>query len=142
YESRKGNDSAQSGYYNYSSALTNKEQTELWRIDFASVNIYKMQNWRNMKGGRAYYKQSAAVMAESVNWVYDYRRDLNENGKVTIIMGDHDFLDFYSENHKKILKGYTAVRLVTIKDAGHNIWTDDLKGFQSELKKSLAITQK
>ena len=137
YESRNGSDSFQVGYYNYKPHLTDKEQTELWRIEFASVNIYRMENWRLMKGGRAYYKIDAAMMAESVNWVYDYRQALNNNGKVTIIMGDHDFLDFNAENHKKLLANFHKVKVVTIKDAGHNIWTDDPKTFKIELIKAL-----
>jgi pimeloyl-ACP methyl ester carboxylesterase len=137
YESRNGSDSSQVGYYNYKSYLTDKEQTELWRIEFASVNIYRMENWRLMKGGRAYYKNDAAMMAESVNWIYDYRQTLNNNGKVTIIMGDHDFLDFNAENHKKLLVNFPKVKVVTIKDAGHNIWTDDPITFKIELIKAL-----
>jgi len=137
YESRNGSDSSRVGYYNYKSHLTDKEQTELWRIEFASVNIYRMANWRLMKGGRAYYKKDAAAMAESVNWVYDYRQALNDNGKVTIIMGDHDFLDFNAENHKKLLANFPKVKVVIIKDAGHNIWTDDPKTFKIELIKAL-----
>ena len=138
YESRNGSDSSHVGYYNYKSHLTDKEQTELWRINFASVNIYRMANWRLIKGGRAYYKQEAAVMAKSVNWVYDYRQVLNENGKVTIIMGDHDFLDFNAENHKKLLVNFPKVKVVTIKDTGHNIWTDDPGKFRIELNKALS----
>ncbi|PKP28457.1 MAG: hypothetical protein CVU01_04115 [Bacteroidetes bacterium HGW-Bacteroidetes-18] len=137
YESKNGNDTSQIGYYNYKSLLTDKEQTELWRINFASVNIYRMANWRLIKGGRAYYKQAAAVMAESVNWVYDYRQALNDNGKVTIIMGDHDFIDFNAEYHRKLLANFPRVKVVTIEDAGHNIWTDDPDKFKTELNKAL-----
>lgn len=69
YESRNGSDSSQVGYYNYKSYLTDKEQTELWRIEFASVNIYRMENWRLMKGGRAYYKKDAAIQLYTMrNW--------------------------------------------------------------------------
>jgi pimeloyl-ACP methyl ester carboxylesterase len=96
-----------------------------------------MANWRLMKGGRAFYKEDAARMAESVNWVYDYRQALYNNGKVTIIMGDHDFLDFNAENHKKLLANFHKVKVVTIKDAGHNIWIDDPKTFKIELIKAL-----
>lgn len=138
YETLNGSDSYQAGYYNYKSHLTDKEQTELWRINFASVNIYRMANWRLIKGGRAYYKQEATVMAESANWVYDYRQALNEIGKVTIILGDHDFLDFNAENHKKLLANFPRVKVVVIKDAGHNIWTDDPHKFKIELNKALS----
>ena len=137
YELKNGDKSTQVGYYNYNSQLSDKEQTELWRINFASVNIYKMANWRLVKGGRGYYKQDATIMAETVNWTYDYRKILNKNGKVTIIMGDYDFLDFKAENHKEIISDYKDIDLVTIPNAGHNIWIDEPELFKTSLTQAL-----
>ena len=137
YESKNGDKSSQVGYYNYHSELTDKEQTELWRINFAAVNIYDMTRWRSIKGGRAYYKEEATVMLETVNWNYDYRKRLNENGKVTIVMGDHDFLDFNADQHKKLMTNYKDVEVIVIPKAGHNIWIDEPKKFKSALIRAL-----
>jgi pimeloyl-ACP methyl ester carboxylesterase len=117
--------------------LTDKEETEQWRIKFASVNIYRMEKWKLMKGGRIYYNQQAAVMAETVDWNYDYRKALNDLGTATIIMGDHDFLDFDAELYKEQLSDYSNVEIRVIKDAGHNSWTDDPEAFQKELVRAL-----
>ena len=137
YRMNNGTDSTQIGYYNYASHLTDKEQSELWRIEFASVNIYRIENWKQIKGGRAYYKQAAAVMANTVNWNYDYRELLNNVEKATIIMGDHDFIDFNAEKHKKSLLNYPNVHVEVIDKAGHNIWTDNPLDFKQALLKSL-----
>lgn len=90
-----------------------------------------------MKGGRAYYKGDASIMANSVDWKYDYRKVLNNNGKVTIIMGDYDFLDFNAENHKSVLTAYPKIKLKVIKNAGHNIWVDEPREFKQALKEAL-----
>lgn len=137
YEALNGTKSTQVGYYNYSSQLTDKEQTELWRIQFASVNIYRMQNWRHIQGGRTYYKQSASVMANTVNWNYDYRKLLNEIEKTTVIMGDHDFIDFNGEKHIRQLQDYPNVHVEVVEKAGHNIWTDNPADFRNMLHKAL-----
>lgn len=137
YEKKNGSDSTQIGYYNYDSKLTDKEQTELWRIQFASVNIYRLENWNQIKGGRSYYKGDDAMMAANVNWNYDYRNQLNNIDKATIIMGDHDFLDFNGEKHKSLVQNHSNIHVEMIKNAGHNIWTDNPIDFRKALKKSI-----
>ena len=138
YKDKIGKDAVESiRYYRFGSGMTDKEQTELWRIEFASINIYQIKKWRLMKGGRAYYKEDASIMANSVDWKYDYRQALYDNGKVTIIMGDHDFLDFNAENHQKNLTNYPKVKIKVIKDAGHNIWVDEPGEFRKALKAAL-----
>lgn len=130
YLNKQGPDSSQIRYYNYQSELSDREQTELWRIQFASVNIYDISKWRKVKGGRAYYKQEAAKMANSVNWRYDYRKTLNSGMRTSVIMGDHDFVDFHGQNLKQQVLNYKNIEIEIIEDAGHNIWIDQPALFQ------------
>ncbi|RIW13337.1 alpha/beta hydrolase [Algoriphagus lacus] len=111
-------------YLAHKSQLTAKEKTEFWRISFAEANIYDISKWRLLKGGQAYYNQDASVMAESVNWNYDYRSTLNSL-KATVIQGQYDFLDFNSSSLKELLKEFQLVELKMIPDAGHNSWIDE-----------------
>ena len=114
-----------------------KEKTELWRISFAEANIYNIKKWNLLKGGRIYYNQDAAIMAETVNWNYDYREVLSNNKKATIIQGDFDFLDFNAETHKMVLSQYPNIKLQIIKNAGHNIWIDEPVKFRIALQTAL-----
>ena len=119
------------------SLLTSKERTDRWRIQFASTNIYQMEHYAQLRGGWAYYKQDASVMLQTLRFPYDYRPGLQRNGKVTLIQGDRDFLDFDAAKHKSLLKPYPLVQIVLIKNAGHNIWVDDAIAFKTELEKAL-----
>ncbi len=112
--------------------LTDKEKTELWRINFAQGNIYNISKWKLLKGGQIYYSQEASVMAQTVNWNYDYRSTLN-NLKATIIQGQFDFLDFNLANYKSKLTGYRNIELIIIPNAGHNSWIDNPSLFSKYL---------
>ena len=76
------------------SPLTHKDLTEYWRIGFAAVNLYDVNRFNLLKGGRAYYKQDASVMIETVNWNYDYREVLNGTIKARLSMVIMTFLIF------------------------------------------------
>lgn len=121
------------------SQLTHKQLTEYWRVQFASVNIYNVKDYNLLKGGRGYYKGQAGVMVETVDWNYDYRPSLSENGKTTIIQGDHDFLDFNGEKYTEQLKDFPKIKLQIIKEAGHNVWLDNPALFKQMLIEALTI---
>lgn len=118
------------------SKLTDKDLTDYWRIKFASVNIYDIEKYNLVKGGRAYYNPDASRMVESVNWHYDYRSVLN-NTKTTIINGSYDFLDFNAENLKRLLKGYRNINIDIIQNAGHLSWIDKPEIFKKYLTRAL-----
>ena len=120
-------------------AVNDKQATELWKIDFASANIYRAEKWRQMKGGQSFYKGSVGSKTSSTlpkGW------DLTEIiGKhpfpVTYIQGDKDFIDLEVENHKKQLSVIKNVELIVIKNAGHNAWIDDSANYKKALLKAL-----
>ena len=118
--------------------LTDKEKTELWRIQFACANIYNVDKWKLMKGGWAYYNgKSGSLMSQSFNFSYDYSRSLTKNEfSTTIIQGQYDFLDFNAKKHKDAI-GNLPINLVIIQNAGHNIWIDQPEMFRRELIKAL-----
>jgi pimeloyl-ACP methyl ester carboxylesterase len=41
-------------------SLSDREKTARWRIGFASGNIYHIERWRQMQGGRAFYNGNIA----------------------------------------------------------------------------------
>lgn len=119
------------------SALSQRELTEYWRITFASVNIFDVTKHHLLKGGRAYYKPSASVMVETVDWKYDYRSVLNASAATTVINGDHDFFDFGGELFGQQLKAYERIELKILPTAGHNSWIDTPSLFRNYLKAAL-----
>lgn len=118
------------------SPLSHQDLTHFWRIKFASVNLYHVDRHPLLKGGKAYYKGSASVMMETINWDYDYRNVLN-NVKTTIINGEYDFFDFNGEVFTTLLKGYDNIDLKIIPNAGHNSWIDEPELFREYLQKAL-----
>lgn len=132
----KGIDSLKSISDIEKSKFSHKDLTEYWRISFAAVNIYDIKKYNLLKGGRAYYKQQASVMVETVNWNYDFRSVMN-NTKTTIINGAYDFLDFNGDNLKTLLNGFPNIRLDIIPNAGHNSWIDNPRIFKQYLLTAL-----
>jgi pimeloyl-ACP methyl ester carboxylesterase len=116
---------------------SDRERTESNRLAFAAVNIYKIERYQLMRGGFHYFKPEASVMAETMNWKYDYREALNRNSKTTILFGDHDFIDFNAEQHTSLIRDYPNIHLQLIHQAGHNIWIDEPVLFRKELDKAL-----
>jgi proline iminopeptidase len=113
--------------------LSQKERTEYWRINYAAGNIYQIKKWRLLKGGRSYYKTEPSLMTETLNWDYDYRSILNSYGKVTIIQGQFDFLDFNGEIYKSQILDYNSISYITIPKAGHISWVDQPTLFKKTL---------
>ena len=108
-----------------SSQLTQKQLTDVWRINFAATNIYDVNKFNQVKGGRAYYKIDPSIMTESVNWNFDYRPVLNKLNSVTFIQSEFDYLDFNADVHRQLLKDYPKLKLRLVKNAGHYTWIDD-----------------
>lgn len=119
------------------SPLSHRDLTDVWRIRYASVNVYDIRKHRLVKGGRAFYKGEGSAMSDSFRWKYDFRESLAANGKVTFIQGDHDYLDFNAETLRKQLDGFPSVRLMVIANAGHNVWIDSPARFREGLRNSL-----
>lgn len=119
---------------------TAREKTQIWRIKFASVNTFQIEkSITNIKGGMAYYNQRVGnIMPKTVNWKFDYRDILNSNGKVTVIGGAYDFIDFRGEKYREQIKNYPNIDFRLIENSGHNIWNDEPEIFRKELKRALS----
>ena len=122
--------------YTDKATLTDKERTEYWRTQFAVANIYNISKWNLLKGGMIYYNPDAAVMAETVNWNYDYRENLNKT-KTTVIQGQYDYLGFNAEIYQEQIKEFRNINLKIISNAGHNSWIDEPKLFKKYLTRGL-----
>ncbi|MFC2163453.1 alpha/beta fold hydrolase [Acidobacteriota bacterium] len=118
---------------------TEKEKSHSWKIRFASANIFHVERWKEMKGGKVFYNAKAGAAAvQTMPDLWDFTATLkNHPNLISFIQGDHDFVDWKSEMNKRIAMSTPNIKLFLIKDAGHVPWIDQPKEFRKLLKKAL-----
>ena len=128
------------------SNLTAKQQTERWRIQFAAANLYHVERWREMKGGRIFYNAAAGqAAAKTIPQEYDFTSVLAGHPyPITVINGSYDLIVdlkpgglIWRRLQETDLKN---LHLVIIDKAAHNLWVDEPDIFRKELKKALGRT--
>ena len=119
---------------------TAKQETYIWRINFAAGNIYHIERWRQLKGGRIFYSGEAGRAAgKTFSNDYDFLPSLSTHPyPVTFINGDHDLTDFGNVFYKSFAAKIPKIELVVLKNAGHNAWIDTPKDFSKALNKALS----
>lgn len=121
-------------------ALSSREETSRFRIEFAKRMLYDIRKWPLLMGGRALYKghvyelTSRTYPKKGWDYVQEFKK---QTYPVSIIIGDHDFLDFNNRLIEKWVKGMTQVKLSIIKNAGHMIWLDQPDEFAKQFVKQL-----
>jgi proline iminopeptidase len=123
-----------------STDLTSLEETSKFRIQFAKRMLFDITKWPSLMGGRAIYKgnvfELTARTYPQTGW--DYFREFKRQAyPVSIIVGDHDFLDFGNHLIKKWISEVPRIKLTIIENAGHLIWIDQPKGLRKELHQHL-----
>ena len=122
-------------------ALSSREETVRFRINtFAKRMLYDISKWPAIMGGRALYKgnvfELTAKTYPASGW--DYLQEFKTQAyPVSIVVGDHDFLDFKNHLIKKWVSGISHIKLTVIKNAGHLVWLDQPKEFSKQLAKQL-----
>lgn len=120
--------------------LTAKQKSYAWRIRFAGANVYHVERWREMKGGQAYFNEkSGAAAAKTLPAAWDFTPGLAASQcPISVILGDHDIVDFGGAMHRKWMSDLPNARLAILKAAGHNVWIDAPEDFQHALWTSIA----
>lgn len=123
-------------------ALTPKERTTAWHIRFATVNIYHVDRWQQMKGGRAFYNGDAGqAAAKTMPQEWDFTAALAARTCSTwVIDGDHDYVDPSGRIFQAATASIPGVRIVVLKDAGHVSWIDAPEEFAKVLRNALEST--
>lgn len=117
-------------------ALSSKEETIKFRINLYKRMVYDISKWTDMMGGRSLYKANVFELTAKTypkdGW--DYVKDFKmQSYPVSIIVGDHDFLDFGNRLGKKWVSEVPRIKLFIIKNAGHLLWFDNQKEFTKQL---------
>ena len=120
-------------------SLSAKESTFAWRIRFASVNLFHVNRWRLMPGGRVFYSASAgSTTSQTMPSSWDFREAFARHPfPITIINGDVDYCDPDGKTNRSLLANIKNVEVITIKNAGHCSWIDNPDSFQKSLSQSL-----
>jgi proline iminopeptidase len=120
--------------------LSSREQTAKYRIDLARRMLFDVKKWRQLTGGRATFNRrigdviTPTYPAGGWDFFTDFARGAYP---VTILVGDHDLVDFGVPLLSKWGDGITSVQLRVIENAGHLIWIDQPRAFTRTLRSAL-----
>ena len=114
-------------------SLSSIERTIKFRISGTRMFLYDVEKWKLMTGGKPFYNpkiyQLTMQTVPEAGW--DYIQNFEDSGiPVTIILGDHDFLDMGGHIIRKWVKGMSNVEVHLIKKAAHDLWTDQPAKFK------------
>lgn len=121
-------------------AWSPQQRTDAWRIQFAAANIYHIEQWRALKGGKVFYNAAAGeAAARSIPSGYDYTGALARHVcPVAVILGDHDFVDWGGTRHRAWTQAAPQATFTLLPRAGHNAWIDAPDAFRRALASALA----
>lgn len=122
---------------------TPKQQSLAWHIEFARANIYHLDRWRQVRGGKAFYSTEAAqATARTMPGKWDFTPSLSARTCPTwVIDGDHDYvIDPAGKLFHTATSVIPGVRIAILKDAGHNSWIDAPEDFHTALQTALQST--
>lgn len=127
-----------------------KKRLDYWRINFASVNIFNLSEWRKVIGGMNLFNSKAMrLIGGTAPEPYDYIQSLKKSGAtISVVAGEYDFGNFSAMTYKQLYKEIVKpdgtqpipenifltwkdykdelpnLKIFTIKVAGHNPWID------------------
>ena len=107
--------------------LTSAEETARFRINLYRRMLYDVSHWPRLTGGRALYKAHVGELTEKTypasGWNYIQEFSARQY-PVSIIVGDHDFLDFGNGLLEQWGREAPRVNVSIIEKAGHLLWID------------------
>lgn len=110
-----------------------------WHINFASVNVYHIDRWRQVRGGGAFYNGDAGqAVAKTMPQEWDFTASIAARICPTwVIDGDHDYVDSSGKAFRAATADMPQVHVIVLKDAEHLSWIDSPKAFSAALSKAL-----
>ena len=119
--------------------LTDQEATRQWRIRFAGVNIYHVDRWREMEGGRVFYSQAAAnatsrTMPSQWNFIPVLRA---HPCALHVVIGAQDYVDFGTVQWQDAAKQLPNLELRILPGAGHASWIDQPDLFRRAVEEAI-----
>lgn len=124
------------------SLLTDEERSARWRIRFACSSVHRVDRWRRVEGGRAFYDASAgAAVIPSIprdSSAFDFRREVGRHPcPVRVLVGDRDFGPYAGELHRRLSASIEGVELRVLENAAHLPWVDRPRAWRRALGRAL-----
>lgn len=121
------------------SLLSDEERSARWRVRFACANIYRVDRWRRLSGGRAFYDGSAArAAAASMPEDIDFEDELSAHPcPVRIVEGGQNFGPVWDDLLRRQARGIPGLEVRVVERAGHNVWHDAPAEFRRVLGAAL-----
>lgn len=117
-----------------------KRMTYLWKLQYATGQIFNLENWKLVRGGGAMFnpKLNPLLSPEKTGEQFDFLNIIkNHSYEVHYIFGYHEFGDYGVRLHQKWLNDLDHVILNILEESGHAVWLDKPIAFQNILKKAL-----
>ena len=110
-----------------------------WHINFASVNLYHLDRWQQLRGGGAYYsKDAAGATAKTMPEEWDFTAAIAARTCSTwVIDGDHDYVDPSGKSFQAATAAMPRVHVIALLDAEHISWIDNPEAFRESLSEAL-----
>ncbi|MBB4080945.1 pimeloyl-ACP methyl ester carboxylesterase [Lewinella aquimaris] len=121
---------------------TDREYTRRWRIFFTAVNSCDVGNWRNTKGGMAFYSQAVADAILADTAYADQQAGFwpalkNFAGPVRVIYGTCDYVDPGAAIWQRTVAHLNDGELYVVEGAGHGIWSSHAKEYARVIREAL-----
>lgn len=129
----------QEGLDRSESALSGLQRTQLWRLrDVAAMNIYHIERWREVRGGRAFFNPAVSRAIIRSPAPGDFRIALARFAcRIQVILGDHDLIDMGGLMWQRRAQELGNIDLLILPDAGHLAWIDQPELFRTSLAAGL-----
>lgn len=123
-------------------SLSARQRNLRWRLEFAAANIYHVDRWPLFRGGDVFHNNRAGQMAamsmeEQAPWDFVTQWKKHDH-PVTVVIGDHDFVDWRAALLRHWFEDDEHVQLVVLERAGHVPWIDQPAAFRSSITQALS----
>lgn len=110
------------------------------RIGSASIDFYHVDRWRQFQGAGVYYNEQVDdAIGNSIASHLEFLSALESHRiPVTIIQGDHDYIDPSASRWSAVKRGDPLLRVDVVPDACHYIWVDNPTAFATDLRAGLS----
>lgn len=120
-------------------ALGDEARSRRWRIDFTCVNAARVDRWRLMEGGQAFYDAGAGRAASrSMDRSFDAVDELSAHAcPVRVIVGAEDWVVAGGELIRHLYEPIAGTEVMLLEEAGHALWLDAPARFETVLASAL-----
>ncbi len=117
-----------------------KMESYKWKLLYASGQIFNLENWQKVRGGRSFYnpRLNQYLSPEKTGVRFNFLNNIKSHPyPIHYIFGYHEFGDYGVRLHQKWLGEFKNVNLHILDKAAHSVWLDRPGAFQKILLDAL-----